>query len=430
MNSSPNQPGALQPLTALDALRVCQVIDSLNENTGGPVPAVVNLTEGLVQDGVQSYVVTQDYPNWGTQVQPQGAQCYSYPGNSVMKYMGTPNAKFYKTLRYLAESEINLIHNHGIWLFINRCARYVATANQLPLVISPRGTLEPWVFERNFYKKWLTWHLFEQQNLRHAALFHATSALELNAIRRLGFTQPIALIPDGVNLPDLATVPGRDILIQAFPELANKRWLLFMSRLHPKKGIDTLLIAWQRLATEFVDWHLIIAGPDENTYKTQLVKLVNECGLEQRVTFTGMLKGDRKAAALGNADLFVLPTHSENFGIVIAESLAYEVPVVTTQEAPWSELNTHNCGWWVKDALDTLIDALTEGLRLSESQRQTMGSRGRQLIADKYTWQAVVHQMVAAYEWATRGGNPPNCIIFEKGKGCNLPQALLEADNA
>ncbi len=407
-----DQTGAFLPLNSPRALKVCQVIDSLNENTGGPVAAIVNLAEGLVQQGIKSYVVTQDYPQFGTQIQPQGSQFYSYLGNRVTKYLGGSRTQFYKILHHLADSEVDLIHNHGIWLSINRCARYVAMVNQRPLVISPRGTLEPWVFKRNFYKKWLPWHLVEKQNLRNASLFHATSELEMNAIRRLGFTQPIALIPDGVNLPNLALVPGRDLLIQAFPELANKRWLLFMSRLHPKKGVDTLLQAWHQLGAEFDDWHLVIAGPDENGYQTQLAKLVSELRLEQRVTFTGMLSGDRKAVALGNANLFVLPTHSENFGIVIAESLAYQVPVITTREAPWSELTTYHCGWWIQDAREPLVEALTEAMKLSDSQRLVMGERGRQLIASKYTWQAVVHQMIAAYEWILRGGKPPSCIHF------------------
>ncbi|WP_062297448.1 glycosyltransferase [Nostoc piscinale] len=174
--------------------------------------------------------------------------------------------------------------------------------------------------------------------------------------------------------------------------------------------MDNLLYVWQSLANSFPDWHLIIAGADLIGYQAELQLLVERFNLRQQVTFTGMLSGQLKYSALTNADLFVLPTHSENFGIAIAESLAYGVPVVTTKGAPWQELETHNCGWWIEDNQQALAIALTEAMKLSAVERQKMGDRGRNLVQTKYSWNSVAKQMADFYYWILGGGEPPNCV--------------------
>jgi glycosyltransferase involved in cell wall biosynthesis len=274
--------------------------------------------------------------------------------------------------------------------------------------------LESWSLKNSWYKKWLAWILYEQKNINSATVFQATSAGEAQSIRRLGYKQPIALIPNGVNLPKPDEQNNKQLLIQLFPELADKKWLLFLSRIHPKKGLDNLLYVWQFLAKKFSDWHLIIAGPDLIGYQAKLELLTSELELEKRVTFTGMLSGQIKASALSNADLFVLPTHSENFGIAIAESLAYGVPAIATQESPWQDLLEYSCGWWIEDNQKALANALVEGMELSEQERWEMGLRGQAMVQKKYSWDCIAGEMSKVYDWILRGGNPPNCIHFYK----------------
>jgi glycosyltransferase involved in cell wall biosynthesis len=269
---------------------------------------------------------------------------------------------------------------------------------------------------RSRLKKWLAWILYEQQNLNCATLFHATSVEEVKSIRCLGFKQSIAMIPNGVRLPLMNQDLYREGLTQAFPELSNKRWLLFLSRIHPKKGIDNLLIVWQKLVRKFPDWHLIIAGPDLIGYQKELEHLSTELSLDANTTFTGMLTGEKKDIALANAELFVLPTHSENFGIAIAEALAHQVPVVTTKGAPWSDLVTHECGWWIDNSQGALESALTEGMQISSQTRMEMGLRGRKLIENKYSWESIAREMVNVYEWLLNNGPTPHCIQLDSSQ--------------
>ena len=392
-------------------LQICHVVVSINENAGGSSVAVSSLAEALTTKGISSHIFTLNYPNIGEQLISSEVNLHSYDADLIAQYLAAyhPGASY--GLQKLAATDLDLIHNHGLWLFPNLYARQSALNNSLPLITSPHGMLDSWSLRRSYWQKQLVWYLYERKNLTSANVFHATSREEYLSIRDLGFQQPIALIPNGVYVENLDTKPSRDILINIFPELKEKKWLLFLSRIHPKKGLDNLLFAWDNIATSFDEWHLIIAGPDLIGYQAKLESIVTGLGLEQQVTFAGMLSGIIKQAALNNADLFVLPSYSENFGIVIAESLANAVPVVTTKNTPWEDLLTYNCGWWIENNQQALTLALTEAMEMSPQQRKAMGLKGRNLVKQKYSWDFVAREMASVYQWMLGGGNSPNCIL-------------------
>jgi len=389
-------------------------VASLNENTGGVAVAVASLAAAIVNQNIDCHLFTLDYQLKGSKIllYNDNVVAHSYPASYITRKLGGFYPKVNRILRQLTSQNIQIIHNHGLWMFPNLYARQAAMSNRLPLVISPHGMLQDWSMKRSYWKKSLAWFLYEYQNLKQASLFHATSVSEIESIRRLGFRQPIALINHAVSLPFLETPPSLSGLIGLFPQLYKKRWLLCLARLHPVKGLDNLLLIWQKLVADFPEWHLVIAGPDSGGYQAQLERLVSELHLHESVTFTGMVSGALKAAAFYYADLFVLPTHSENFGIAIAEALSYEVPVVTTQAAPWAELESHQCGWWVPDDREAIATALTTAMQLSPSERKAMGQRGRELVASRYTWDAIGQEMAEVYRWLVWGGEPPACVLM------------------
>ena len=386
------------------------MVASINEDIGGPAYCVANLAQALSQESFRSYLLTLDYGHHGKQIPTSNVELYSYPAHWVARSLRGLQPDAYQGLNNLASTELDLIHNYGLWMFPNLYARQVANRNHIPLLTSPMGMLEAWSLKNSWFKKLPAWLLYERKNLESATAFHATSDAELRSIRKLNFSQPIALVPHGVDLPDLEVQVDRSVLSQDFPELVDKQWLLFLSRIHPKKGLDNLLAVWKTLSAQFPDWHLIIAGPDLGGYQAKLELLTAELGLECRVTFTGMLTGQRKACALSNAELFVLPTHSENFGIAVAESLTYEMPVITTKEAPWQDLERYGCGWWIDDSRTALTVALQEAMEMPSQDRRMMGEKGRALVENVYSWQAIAEEMAKVYHWVLSGGEPPDCV--------------------
>lgn len=283
----------------------------------------------------------------------------------------------------------DLVHVHSNWTFpvwwAGRCARRAGK----PLVMSPHGCLDPVRLAHSAWKKRLA-GFFDRRALRRATAIHATSAVEREWIEQyIGGGQRIAVVPIGVEIPPLAT--------SAKPA-DRTRQVLFLGRLHPLKGLDVLLDAWRVAGgsvPEFGRWQLMIAGPDEQGTRAALERQARRDGLSN-VRFTGPLYGEHKARALAGADLFVLPSRSENFGIVAAEALAAGVPVITTKGTPWREIHG-SCGWWVDVAADPLASALREAMNLGDDERAAMGERGRSLVEAKYRWASVGRALAELY---------------------------------
>lgn len=392
-------------------MRVCHVVASINRDTGGPAITVPRLASALSSRGIEVDLATLDYPQHGPQTVVAGVTVSSTPTSWANRALRGWSSPFRRGLRSLVGDGVDLIHNHGLWMFPNLYARQTAKAARIPLVISPRGMVEPWSLRNSSIKKKIVWSLFEKGNLQSADLFHATSMAEADSIRSLGIQQPIAVIPNGIEVPDLAQRPDRSLLENLFPELRNRQWLVFLSRLHPKKGVLELLAAWKRLATDFPGWHLILAGPDLDGFEITVRNEIATLGLNKCVTVTGMLNADHKQSAFVGAELFVLPTHSENFGVAVAEALAHAVPVLTTHGAPWSGLIDHRCGWWIEFTPQKLIDGLGAALKVPREERVAMGLRGRDWMARDFSWDKVAEQMQLAYTYALGKAPAPDFVL-------------------
>lgn len=294
----------------------------------------------------------------------------------------------------------DVIHNHSLWSMVNVAAGWVVPGHCAKLVVSPRGTLSPWALSRSNAAKGLLWPL-QRRALEKAQLLHATSDSELGQIRALQFSAPVAVIPNGVDLPeDQRKVP------------CDARTLLFLGRIHPTKCVDRLLHAWHVLHETHPNWRLLVAGPGDPSYVKFLKDLAESLTLK-RIRFTGPLYGRDKFLAYSSAELFVLPSHSENFGMSVAEALAHSCPAVVSQGAPWAGLETEGCGWWIDHATSSLTHTLDEAMRRSPVELAKMGRRGREWMARDFAWDVVAQRMEQAYEWILGSNGRPEFIHVE-----------------
>lgn len=380
-------------------MRVLHVVESISRTSGGPARSVQGLVAGLGRDGVETCLMTLEAgdPPW-----VEGVGLFA-DGQS-----------FEITL---SEFRPDIVHLHGLWsLGLHRCA-VICRRRGMKYVIAPRGMLEQWSLRQKWLKKRIARILYQDNDLKGAAALHATAENEAEQFRKLGFNNPVIISPNGVNVPKclepLSETKSRepseaspDGMPQAAANTPNtQKRVLFVSRMHPKKGVLELIEACGKVKP--VDWQCelvyTVNGDFEREYETQVKARVKELRLEDCFVFTGALNDDEKWKAYARADLFVLPTYSENFGIVVAEALWAGVPVITTKGTPWRELETLKCGWWIDIGVEPLTAALKEAFSLDDAMHREMGSRGHALVEEKYTWDAVVKTMVKGYEGILNG---------------------------
>ena len=337
------------------------------------------------------------------------------------------------------------VHIHGIWLpFLHRVAAW-ANRRDIPVVVSPQGMLTPWGLGQRWWKKKLALAAYQFRDLSLATLLHATVDSEVEDIRRMGLRQPVVVAPFGIDIPPIALSSGRGFAADR-SEAGRDRIALFISRVHPKKGLLHLVEAWARLKREAKGtadegdagdrWHLVIAGPDECDHKAALIAHARAAGLtvqEQAATaagavpltadvvFAGPVYDAQKTSLYQSADLFVLPTHSENFGVVILEALACGVPVITTKGAPWERLENvgwqeaggsgpARAGWWIDIGVDPLVETLRQAMHCPDDVLRRIGGNARRLAQEEYSWQTAGGRMKLAYDWLVHGGTVPECI--------------------
>jgi len=289
----------------------------------------------------------------------------------------------------------DILHDNGIWLSHNHRLAKLSRRRCIPRIVSTRGMLEPWAMRHKHWKKRVAWWLYQRRDLMQAACVHTTAERESQNVRRLELGVPVCMIPNGVDLPQMSSEPsysrgGKSSCRDA------KRTALFLGRLYPVKGLPMLIEAWARVRPQ--GWCLQIAGPDEAGCRVELEKAISTAGLIPVVSFLGPVEGQRKQSAFLDADLFILPTHSESFGMGIAEALAHGLPVLTTTAAPWPMLEKHGCGWWVEPTVDDIAEGLRNATSCDSDALRAMGDRGRGLVAAEFGWDRVAKQFVRTYE--------------------------------
>ena len=293
--------------------------------------------------------------------------------------------------------DVTHLHIHGIWTPILHKVVKWTSGNHVPMIWSLHGMLAPWAMAHKKWKKWPVWHLWQRRDLKQAAVLHATTELEARWIRDLRLGKPIEIVPLGTHIP-----PGFGTGHFAERGPGDPRTLLFVGRVYPVKGLANLIQAWAKVDGALrKGWRIRIVGPDQAGHTAELQALCRQLNVEADVDFTGPRYGSDLEIEYAEADCLVLPSFTENFGGVVADALAREVPVIASNFTPWQELenaDTGRCGWWVLNDPEPLAAALTEMMSQTDEDRRVLGTNGRLLVQRKYAWSAVVDRLMQVYD--------------------------------
>lgn len=311
-----------------------------------------------------------------------------------------------------AVREADGVHIHGLWEESTAVACKVARTLGKPYVLSAHGMLEPWALATKKLKKRVYAALVERGNVAGAACLHALTAAEAEQYRDFGATCPIAVIPNAVDLPEDA---HPELFFTRYPELRGKRIVLFLSRLHPKKGLDLLVEAWARVGRRHPEAHLVIAGPDSKGMQAKLTAQAVAAGVDDRITFTGMLTGSMKWSALDAAECYALPSYSEGLSMALLEAMGIGLPVIATRACNMPEITEANAGWEIDATIEALTSALGDLLDHAPEQHWVKGRNGASLIADRYSPARVARQTAEVYAFVLGGSTPENTLHVPGG---------------
>jgi glycosyltransferase involved in cell wall biosynthesis len=357
---------------------------------GGLGSSAVALHSHMVKAGLRSVLCS----TYGTTPQRNESGIAEYRRSS-------PDFLYYSpALRRDAGSLVrdsDVLHGHGLYVGTNFLFGGEARRQRKALVYHVHGMFEPYILNRSRWKKRLVHWLFENRNIRDVRFWRALTTTEAGQIAATGARQPIAVIPNGLDVADFTRPADLDRAIRTpLVERLSKRSrrLLFLGRIHPKKGLMLLLPAWAKV--QAADWELVIAGPDEGGHLQEVRARAAELGIADRVIFTGLMQGEGKVRLLHTADLFVLPSFSEGLPMGVLEALACGVPVVATRESNVGDLMSDGAGWECSAAVDSLAEALGQALAATESERAERGSTGRRTIEARYGWPSVVKELERA----------------------------------
>lgn len=386
---------------ALNQVSVVQVVSGLEIAHGGPTYSVPMLHSHLERIGVESRIYADNAkgtpavePNEAIRIFPR-----QYSRLPVLEKLHL-SSELHRALGEAAQAG-SILHGHGLWRMPNIYAAWATAAARRPLVVSPRGMMAPAALEISRLHKRLFSMALQDRALAATSCFHATSVAEMEEIRAYGLPQPVAVIPNGIHIPDEPVAPKAGV--------SRQRYVLYLGRLHPKKALDRLIGAWALVASEFPEYVLKIVGPAEDRYDDILRETAARLGLSS-VEISDAVYGADKEELLFGADLFAISSLNENFGNSVSESLAHGVPVITTKGTPWAGGVAESCGWWVDHGVEPMAAALREALSLPRHVRRSMGRKGRAWMSRSYGWERVAWNMRQVYVWLAGEGERPSCV--------------------
>ena len=369
-------------------MRVIHTVPAIAEEASGPSYSVVRLCESLIESGQEISLAALDW----APLNHQHPFLKTFPLGLGPRRLGVSPGMHRWLVDQCQLGKTQILHNHGMWQLNALYPAWAVKGTGVKLIYSPRGAFSAWAMNHGSAMKQIFWPLLQRPAVQRADLLHATAEHEYDDIRRLGFAQPVAIIPNGV---DLHSLPHKQI--------NGDRTLLFLGRIHVVKGLELLLPAWGQVQEQFKDWRLVIVGSDDgyhgsSGYLEHLKAMASQLGLV-RMEFVGPRYGLDKLQLMRNADLYVLPSFSENFAITVAESLSMETPVIATKGTPWNGLEPEGAGWCIDASIEALTASLQNAMERSPDELAGMGKKGRAWMEKDFSWSGIGWRMAETYRW-------------------------------
>lgn len=378
-------------------MKILQTIAGFGAHSGGTSTCTYDLLAAMHGMGCDVDLMTVKVKDPTDKLMGQGEKWIKALDNDCRTPYGwSPNMT-----RFLRASDYDIYHTNGMWMHCNHETCVTARRKHRPYIITPHGMLYPQALARSAWKKKLLLNFGGvDKDLRHATCIHVTCEVEMKHYRELGYTNPVAVIPNPVPIPSYIEEMSGDRTIKRIG---------FLGRLHPRKNVKGLINAWIALGDKVKDAQLIIMGKGDDEYETTLKDIVAQHDLNN-VQFAGFITGRDKFEHLASLTTLCVPSDFENFGMIVTEALSVGTPVIASLGTPWQELNTKHCGWWVDNDVETLADTISQALSLPQDEIEKMGNNGKRLVNEKYRDTQVAAMMKQLYEWVLYGGVKPDFL--------------------
>jgi glycosyltransferase involved in cell wall biosynthesis len=389
-----------------DDISLLVLTNSLSHRAGGmffsirePRLELLKLGINVRVCGIRDDRTEQDISHW----QPIPVQ--------VFDSMGPRRFGFSPQLRTAVEiAEIDILHLHGLWTYASTIAHRWGQKTKKPVIVSPHGMLDSWAIRNGRWKKQFATALFERNNLKSSTCIHALNESEAHSIRELGYINPIAVIPNGVFAPIETTETVNRVVYTT----QGRNKLLFLGRLHKKKGLSELIEAWRILKTRhsavMVTWKLIIAGWDDGDFESALREAVIQSDLSDDVEFVGPVFESAKLALMESAGAFILPSMSEGLPMSVLEAWSFNIPTFITRECNLEDSFARNAAIEIMVAPEAMANVL-ESYLMDPVRLGAVANAGAALVSERYTWQAIAPKYKELYEWLVGRARRPEFVI-------------------
>lgn len=380
-------------------MKVLHTISSMGVLGGGPSLSTLLTVDGLRMNGVDAEILSYKPSH------PDDTMISNAHYIDVVDAL--PDKRFafspaYKKAVQKHLQDIDIIHVQGIWQYPSHVSAVLAQQNNKPYMIALRGMMYPQAMQHSAIIKKISMALYQRADLQKASCIQATCLEEYRHYRSMGFTNPVAILPNPI------AVEG--IIEKSIPTHSIKR-IGYIGRLHSRKRVEKLIYAFDKIRDRLAGCELLIIGGGDKVYEKFLRDEVERLHLDN-VRFTGFLSGTEKDIALNSLSYLFVPSDFENFGNIVTEALVRGIPVAASKGTPWQELEKYQCGWWIDNDITSITDAILQAITLPEEERKNMGLRGKEYVKSTFSVEVLGMKMKSVYEWIL-GGNAPDYVYTE-----------------